>query len=93
MSLINDPEAIRLQSEIDRLQAELEQKRREQELATPKPVENPDWSGVQEMCQEVIDSLAKDGWYDDDMDHYIFEGAMQAVFGEDVFTWMNKRGR
>ena len=83
-----------LQKEIDRLQAELEQRRKERELATmPKPVENPDWTEVKKMCQEVIDGLAKEGWYDEDLKHYIYESAMEAVFGKDVFTWMNKRGR
>ena len=94
MSVLPNLSTDDLEKDIERLTAELEQRRKDHVLATmPKPVENPDWSRVQKMCQEVIDSLAKDNWYDDDMDHYIFEGAMRVVFGKDVFTWMNKRGR
>ena len=83
-----------LQAEIDRLQTELEKRRQAQFWETmPKPVENPDWTEVKKMCQEVISQLAKDGWRDEDLKHYIYESAMEAVFGKDVFTWMNKRGR
>lgn len=83
-----------LKNEIDRLEAERKRLQDERELATmPKPVENPDWTEVKKMCQEVISQLAKDGWYDEDLKHYIYESAMEAVFGKDVFTWMNKRGR
>lgn len=45
-----------------------------------------DWSGVMESCDQYAkEHEANGGEVDEDLEHYIFEGAMKAVFGEDVF--------
>jgi len=73
------------------LERELErrkQKREEQER--PKPVENPDWSRLIKTCEECICEHEKGESVDSDLPHYIYEEAMKAVFGPDIFKWINE---
>ena len=78
----------------ERIEAELERRKREKELRDkPQQLPNPDWSTVQAWCQEYIDDLYQHGYVHSDSDHYIFEAAMAAVFGNDVWKWINARMR
>lgn len=56
----------------------------------PKPVENPDFTEVTKLCQEYVRSLVQEKYVDDDLDHYIYEAAMNAVFGKGIFDYMRK---
>jgi hypothetical protein len=48
--------------------------------------------GLRSLCQSYIDELAKEeGYVDEDLEHYIFEAAMEACFGKDVWKWINAR--
>lgn len=79
---------------IEELRALLqEREEREREESRPKPLANPDFSAVIKLCQALIDELAEaDSCCDmSDNDHYIYEAAMQAVFGKDVWLWINER--
>jgi transcription initiation factor IIE alpha subunit len=60
-------------------------------VETPKPLPNPDFSKVISQCQEYIKDLEEDGTEDDDSCHYIFESAMTAVFGSDVWKWVRSK--
>jgi hypothetical protein len=57
---------------------------------TPTPLEIIDFSAVIEMCKDHIANIENDE-HDDDTDHYIYETAMEAVFGPKVWEWINKR--
>jgi len=56
----------------------------------PKPIENPDWSGVIQNCQERLKEYVEGAQTDSDLPHYVYEAAMSAVFGPDVWDWLNK---
>jgi len=58
----------------------------------PKPLENPDFSGLKRQVEEHLDSIANKTDREDD-DHYIYEAAVTAVFGNDVWTYINKQRR
>jgi hypothetical protein len=76
----------------DDLKAELERRERERAAgAKPRELELQTWGEVQKMCLDYIDEIDKNGWVDDDLEHYIFEGAMSATFGPDVWGWINKK--
>ncbi len=72
----------------DELIAELE--RRKRENAKPKAIDNPDFSEVKTICQDIIETIA-DGQYNEDNDdaRYLYEAVMKALFGKDVFRWIN----
>lgn len=78
----------------EQLQLELERRAREsEEKAQPKPLENPDWSTVLTYCIGYTTDLATRGFADSDDKQYIFEAAMEAVFGENVWAWVNEKSR
>jgi hypothetical protein len=61
-------------------------------MPKPKVLEDMDLDHLIEQCQEYIDFIDSDEYHEDGNDaHYIFEAAMMAVFGNDVFKWVNKR--
>lgn len=45
------------------------------------------------ICQRYIDFIDDDEDYheDNDYDHYIFEEALEAIFGKDVWDFVNNR--
>ena len=76
----------------EELQQELE-RRRNKKARKPKPVENPDFSTLIETCQKNIDFLVTEGGDDSDWEYWIYEAAMEAVFGKVVWDWINERVR
>lgn len=69
----------------DALEKEVE--RRELQ-ARPKPISDPDFTKLINACVEFIDDLAAKR---SDTEHWIFEAAMVAVFGEEVWEWINSK--
>ena len=72
---------------------EKEIKRREEfkkKASFPKAIENPDFSGLIEMCKRYIDGIAN-GAIHDDTQHYIYECAVECVFGKKIWVWINKQ--
>jgi hypothetical protein len=64
-----------------------------EELKKPETVKNPDLSQLKKICQQYIDAVASGNYCDDtnsDYKHYIFEEAITAFFGKDVFNYINK---
>ena len=56
----------------------------------PEQIEIADFSGLREICRSYVDSV-DDGDDVSDFKDYIFETAMEAVYGRDVFKWINRR--
>lgn len=48
---------------------------------------------LKDTCQGYLDFVDNDKEYNEDNDYssYIFETAMEALFGKDVFQWVNQR--
>jgi len=58
----------------------------------PKQKKNIDWSKVIKLCQKHLDTYGTFDYAEDNDDEiYIFEEAMKAIFGEDVFDYINER--
>jgi len=74
----------------EELKAELEMRKQaaENPMPTPKPV--PDFKNLVVMCQEHIQEIAV-GNNNNDTEHYIYEAAINAVYGDEVWKWINKR--
>lgn len=73
------------------LRAELERREKENAKgARPAPLAEPNFDQLREVCESYIDDLDKLGWVDDDHKHYIFESAMEALYGKNVWFWIRK---
>lgn len=55
----------------------------------PKQLSSIDVEPLKKICQDYINALANDGYADEDFDHYIFETAMECIFGKDVWRFVN----
>ena len=62
-------------------------------LETEKFVKFDDIKDLKEKCQNYINFLKSDEYHEDgaeDFETYIFESAMELIFGKDVFDKVNK---
>lgn len=73
------------------LERELEARRVVEAVhSLPKRIENPDFKPLLELCEKYIAALAEGG-ADEDFGHYIQEVAIEAVFGKEVWPWINTK--
>lgn len=72
------------------LEEELERRRREKN-APPKPVDNPDFTGLRQMVISSINQCVEDQCEDGSMRVFIYEKAMEVVYGNKFFEWRNKQ--
>jgi hypothetical protein len=70
----------------DQLKEEL--KKREAEENRILPIKNPDFTKLIECCEYGVKEIARQG-YSKDLKHYVYETAMQAVYGPKCFEWIN----
>lgn len=57
----------------------------------PQPNPNPDWRKVNAMAtSHFLERHSPDYHEDNDDKQYIFEAVMEAVYGEDVWVYLNK---
>ena len=61
--------------------------------AKPLPLRNPDFTELIDTCIFYIDGLDDGSIHpeDNDMEYYIYEAAIKAVFGPRVFRWINNK--
>lgn len=72
------------------LQAELVRRNKEEkEDSIPEPLKNIDFEYIIKLCQEYISDVSK-GIADDDYDCWFFGETMMAVFGPQIWQWINK---
>ncbi len=57
--------------------------------APPPPLEEIDWSIVKNLALDYI-SIIERNTKAGDIKHYVFEAVIQAVYGKDVWEWVNK---
>lgn len=62
----------------------------------PKPLQsdNPNLEKLRTVCQGLIDSIDNGNYHEDednDDEHYIYEAAMEALYGKDVWNYINER--
>lgn len=73
------------------LQAEIERRKKAKRLA-PEPLPNPDFTRlvatIKQCISEIEKEVAADRYYDDRDDRqYIYESAMEAVYGAKIWEW------
>lgn len=76
-------------NELRRYADELELKGRV--LAIPKPLAKPDFNHISNMCEEHLYQLAQ-GYEDDgEFKQWLYEAVLEAVFGDDIWHWVNNQ--
>ena len=65
------------------------------QLAKPEmlPIEQQNLTDLRNRCKDYIDFIDNDALYseDNDLGHYIFESAMEAFYGCEIWDYVNKR--
>ena len=78
----------------EELEAELRRRNKNQRDADkPQQIDDPSLTNLRSMCQKYIDHISERDPIDDDLKHYIFEAALEALFGADVWDFVNSRAR
>jgi hypothetical protein len=72
-----------LKVEVERRKKESHQKR------IPVPLDNIDFQPLLAICHDYIHELATLGYAAEDYSHYIFEAAVTAIYGKDVWAFVN----
>ena len=55
-----------------------------------KQLQEVNLQDLRDTCQGYIDFIASDDFHEDnDYDHYIFEKAMEALYGKNVWKYIN----
>ena len=54
----------------------------------PKPIENPDFTSLKELCESYLNGIENGNNYKD-TEHYIFETALGTLYGEGVWDFVN----
>lgn len=77
----------------EELQAEID-RRNQSKASTPQPLENLDYTHLTKMCNAYIADVEKYGLDGviDDWREYIFEAAIETVYGDNVWKWINEHG-
>ena len=58
----------------------------------PTQLDVVDLTKLRICCQDYIDFVSSDKYHcDNDFDYYIFEEALIAIFGDDVFDFTNSK--
>lgn len=63
------------------------------ENETPKMLNEIDLTHLKERCKEYIEIISNADHCDDELidpEHYIFEEAMEALYGKDIWNFINK---
>lgn len=59
-------------------------------MRKPKKVDNPDYNCLIQCIDEYMTAVETGQGDVDDLQHYIFETALEAVYGTEVFNWVNE---
>lgn len=72
------------------------------EVPRPEPNDNPDFSELIKTCKEYLDAIERDSEQlaenplrdavsSSDLKHFILEHALEAIYGEEVWEFVNER--
>lgn len=59
-------------------------------IVKPELIKNPDWSKLTKMVEFNLNDAIKSKYWSNDVNHYIFEEVMIALYGKDFFKWFNE---
>lgn len=62
-----------------------------QQRNIPTPLPSNDFLPLKTMIIEGTARSLKDGYENDDFAHYVYEAALEAVYGKEYWNWRNKQ--
>jgi hypothetical protein len=74
----------------EQLEKELERQEKTK-YPKPLPIPEPDFRSVKVLCAGYLNDLEKQGWVDDDAKYYIFEAAIEAVYGKAIWDFVRAK--
>ena len=57
---------------------------------TPMPVETFNWKETENLCRDYIKALTDRKSHHTRLKQYIFEAAVEAVYGNEIWEWINE---
>lgn len=78
------------QFSLEELQDEIK-RRDENKSNKPEPLKEKDFSALIQTCTEYIEEIATKEYADEDFTEWIYEAALEAVYGEKIWDWKNAR--
>lgn len=76
----------------EELRSEINRRRMEKELSEkPIPLQDMNFDKLIGMCRDYMSQIMNGTRDDDDIKEYIFEAAIEAVYGKKVWPWINKK--
>lgn len=88
MTYLSDFTTEELKKEIKKRGLELELKKEKK----PVVLNSIDFTPLILQCQDIVESIYYGNYHvDNDDDVYMYETAMECVFGKDVWTWINEK--
>ncbi len=72
---------------VEQLKAELAER---EKLGPPRPRMQPDFSKLETFIKEGVQQVAHEGCSPKDFNQYVFELAMEAFYGREIWDWYNK---
>lgn len=57
----------------------------------PQPVPNPDLKNLLDTMNSVLEVAEERGYMDDDAPNYVWEAAMEAFYGKEIWNWINSK--
>lgn len=71
----------------EQLLAEIERRKIAKTMPSPIPLEKPDFKKLIDTVTFGINEAIKNKYEDDDLRGYIYEAAIEAVYGPDYWKW------
>ena len=63
-------------------------------IEPPKPIGINNFDPLREVCFKYIEWMATDDYCsDNDYEHYIYETALEAIYGSKVWEYINERSK
>ena len=60
---------------------------RRNKVPTPQPIDRPDFMPLIDTIQYGVAQMQKNNYEDDDFKHYVYEAAIEAVYGKSYWKW------
>jgi hypothetical protein len=77
---------------IEDMEREIERRKELTDIDIPTPMETIDTKSIVRICHQYINEIVTGTCDHEDCDctHYIFEATMKAVYGDNIFRWVNE---
>lgn len=56
----------------------------------PQPLEKPNFDKLIETCNDILKEIYEHKYDRDDNQYYIYEAALEAIYGKKVFDWIRE---